>query len=307
MDVASALTTISNLATRQYGIITTAELHDVGIDDCTIHRLRTFGALQRIHHSTFAAGHRALSQHARWYAAVVAAGPGAGLSHEAAAALWGIGTRKARHIDVSAPRQIRPFDDVSTHRLPPGAIIVHPCGIPVTSTTRTILDLAPRCRSDELAHVLHQASFLDLLELDTVERELARTPRRRGSRCLREALELHRGGSAGRRSSFESRVRRYLDASGVAPDRFNVRIPVEHGVVEVDMIWDDIGICGEADGIQHRAEGARAADERRDDALARIGIRTFRIDVEEFEASPALATRPLIDAILEARRQLNRR
>jgi hypothetical protein len=63
---------------------------EIGLGAAAIdHRVKR-GALHVIHHGVYAVGHRVLSREGRWLAAVLAAGPGAVLSHRSAAAMWGI-------------------------------------------------------------------------------------------------------------------------------------------------------------------------------------------------------------------------
>ena len=63
----------------------------------------------RVHRGVYAVGHEALSDRGRMIAALLAAGPGAALSHETAAHLWGLTPSMPPFIDVSltdrAPRQ----------------------------------------------------------------------------------------------------------------------------------------------------------------------------------------------------------
>ena len=51
--------------------------------------------------------HRRLTRYGGWLAAVLAAGPGAVLSHRSAAALWGIRDFNRRTIEITAPREVQ--------------------------------------------------------------------------------------------------------------------------------------------------------------------------------------------------------
>lgn len=64
------------------------------------------GALHVLHRGVYALGHRALREEGRWLAAVLACGPGAALSHESAARLWGMWLPGAgREVHVTARRE----------------------------------------------------------------------------------------------------------------------------------------------------------------------------------------------------------
>src|SRR5688500_10551520 len=79
---------------------------------------------------------------------VGACGPGAVLSHFAAAALWGM--RGGSRIEVTAPRGPRPRKGIRMHwaDLPDDETTVHH-GIPTTTVPRTLLDLSAVVQRDE--------------------------------------------------------------------------------------------------------------------------------------------------------------
>jgi len=79
---------IAEVAERQYGVISTQQLRDAGLDkDQILHRVR-IGRLHRIHHGVLAVGHARLSHRGRWMAGVLACGAEAVISHRSAASLW---------------------------------------------------------------------------------------------------------------------------------------------------------------------------------------------------------------------------
>src|SRR3954465_271083 len=92
---------IAALAAAQHGVVSRAQLLDLGLGAGAIKHRVAEGRLQPLHRGVYAVGHRALRREAWWMAAVLAAGPGAALSYRTAAELWRIrGTSRAR-IDVS--------------------------------------------------------------------------------------------------------------------------------------------------------------------------------------------------------------
>ena len=77
----------ARVAARQHGVLSMPQLEAAGLSESQVlHRARS-GRLHRIHRGVYAVGHRALSNEARWMAAVLACGDGAVLSHRSAAAL----------------------------------------------------------------------------------------------------------------------------------------------------------------------------------------------------------------------------
>jgi predicted transcriptional regulator of viral defense system len=81
---------VARIAAQQHGAIAVEQLHGVGIDKSAISRRLKLGQLHRIHRGVYAVGHRGLSWHGRWMAAVLACGEGVVLSHGSAASLWGL-------------------------------------------------------------------------------------------------------------------------------------------------------------------------------------------------------------------------
>src|SRR5256885_12696075 len=79
---------ITQVAARQYGLMTTSQVSGAGLGRSAITQRLQARRLHRIHRGVYAVGHKALTHRARWLAAVLACGPGAALSHTDAAALW---------------------------------------------------------------------------------------------------------------------------------------------------------------------------------------------------------------------------
>jgi hypothetical protein len=77
---------IAELARRQFGVVTRAQLVRRGLTVAAIdHRVRA-GRLRRLHRGVYAVGHRVLTIEGRWMAATLATG--GALSHGTAAAAW---------------------------------------------------------------------------------------------------------------------------------------------------------------------------------------------------------------------------
>jgi hypothetical protein len=94
---------IAALARVQHGVVATRQLACLGLSRRAVSHRAAAGRLHRVHGGVYAVGHPLLGREGRWTAAVLAAGPGAALSHAAAAALWEVRPSSATKTDVTVP------------------------------------------------------------------------------------------------------------------------------------------------------------------------------------------------------------
>src|ERR687893_603475 len=87
-------------AAAQHGVITTSQLVAAGVSRRAVERLLDEGAMRRVHRGVYLVG-PVESPLAPAMAAVLTAGPGAVLSHHAAAGLWELLPRVEGVIDVT--------------------------------------------------------------------------------------------------------------------------------------------------------------------------------------------------------------
>lgn len=97
-------------------MITSAQLAAVGLGRNGVARRVRTGRLHPLYRGVYAVGHNRLSQEAQYMAAVLAAGAGAALGHEASARHWNVWRRKPNQIDVITPGQRRPRAGMRIHR-----------------------------------------------------------------------------------------------------------------------------------------------------------------------------------------------
>jgi hypothetical protein len=94
---------LAQIAGRQYGVVSAAQLAAAGISKDGVTRRVREGRLHRLHRGVYAVGHRRLSNEGIWLAAVLACGEGAALSHRSAAALWSLLPASRGVVDVTVP------------------------------------------------------------------------------------------------------------------------------------------------------------------------------------------------------------
>ncbi len=291
-DQAPREAVIAGHAARQYGVVSRRQLVEAGLGRGAVeHRVR-MGWLHRIHRGVFAVGHPPLMREARWMAAVLACGEGAGLSHVCATALWEIRPYNGAWIDVTTPSRagragrerirlhrssIFTADDVTTHR-----------GVPVTTVARTLLDVATTLSDPALARTVEQTEIRRLFDLKAIEGTLARHPNHPGRARLTRALDLYRD---------DELTRSDLEAIFLAlcEDHAIPRPLVNHIVEdkEVDFVWPDQGLVVETDGRgTHLTRAAFERDRARDAHLVTRGYRVLRFTERQVTADTEIvATR----------------
>jgi very-short-patch-repair endonuclease len=274
---------IAALADRQHGVVARRQLTQWGVGpDAIDHRVECH-RLHPIHRGVYAVGHRNVTRAGARIAAVLAAGPGAVLSHRSAAALWGIRETSRREIEITAPRERRrpgltvrraqlPRDEVTTHR-----------GIPVTTAARTLLDLAALVDEHQLARAAERAEALRLASPTSLADLVARYPGRPGVPNVKRLIEDGITPTT-TRSELERRFLTLLDAERLP--RPLVNEPVDD-TRHPDFRWTDHRLIVELDGFE--THGTRAAFERdraRDRALMAAGWRVARITKRQLDDAP---------------------
>jgi hypothetical protein len=156
-------------------------------------------------------------------------------------------------------------------------------GIPVTSLSRTILDVAVSSRPRTVRRHIQVADDLKLFDLREMEDLLGRTKGHRGQAKVRAALELYEEHPAFTRSGLERRFLEVVTEAGLPAPAMN------HFVAgyEIDAWWE-----AERFGVEldvHETHGSRLSfeeDRERDDELLHAGIETTRVTGPRLDREP---------------------
>jgi very-short-patch-repair endonuclease len=268
---------VAQLAERQHGVVSTAQLLASGVARGAIDARVRRGWLHRVHRGVFAVGHRRLTARGRMWAAVLACGgaEAAALSHGTAAAAWDLGPLPPRRLDVTTMGEGRPTRDLHVHRSrtlqPLNDVVRQHDGLPVTTVARTLVDLAQVLTPHQLGRACNRAEVLRKLDRVEIDRCLVNGRR---SRPLRQALAtLARADPQITRSELEERFLALVADSGLPCPQVNARVEG----FEVDFLWPDRRLVVETDGAAaHLTPTAFEADRRRDAALQVAGFRIVR-------------------------------
>jgi very-short-patch-repair endonuclease/predicted transcriptional regulator of viral defense system len=279
---------VARLAERQHGVVAVRQLAAIGISRNAVSARARAGRLHRIHRGVYAVGHPVLTVNGRRMAAVLAAGPGAVLSHASAAALWGIRPTSATRIDVTvrstAGRARRP--GLRIHRTPTlrdDEVTEHQA-IGVTTPARTLLDLASSLPRRALERALDQAESQELYDLASLEAVAKAHQGERGARALAAALAQDADPSV-----TDSELEELMLA---LCHEHQLELPTPQAWVaglRVDFLFAASRLVVETDGYRyHRTRRAFERDRERDAILARAGYRTLRFTHRQLTREPAM-------------------
>jgi very-short-patch-repair endonuclease len=260
------------------GVLSTAELRACGLTRGAITTRRARGLLHQIHTGVWAVGHPSPSPEGLLLAAVKACGPGALLSHRAAAQLWGFLDPADRlpEVIVTGPGT-RMVPGLVVHRttvLEPRDTLRHR-GIPVTTPARTLLDLAAVAPFRELRQAVRRAQGRRRVAIPQLIEAIDRLGPRRGSRRLAKVIAT---GAAPTNTVLEDIVLDLLLGAGIAHPNVNRPLVIAGRRVVPDFRWPERRLVVEADGgAWHDQKIAREDDAERQALLEAHGERVIRV------------------------------
>jgi very-short-patch-repair endonuclease len=266
---------LAELASRQHGVVSRAQLLQLGFSREAIRRRVAAQQLHRLHPGVYAVGHWALTMASHDLAAVFACGPQALLSHRAAGRRLGLLRSGAGHVEVTAPRSRGPKPGIVVHR----SRLIHPDdrttvdGIPTTSVARTLVDLADVLNDSLLVAAVNEAEVQRRFDLNKLEATLDRLPGRTGRHRLARVLAAYTDPPGYSTTEAERRFLELCHDHGLPrPQRIAV------AGYELDFYWPDARLAVEVDGgAFHRTRRAFHEDRRRDRRLAAHGVQVARV------------------------------
>jgi hypothetical protein len=276
------------------GLITHATLRDIGLSPRAITARCAAGRLIRVHQGVYFVGHAEHTPLARAEAAILACGPRAVLSHDSAAALYGLRRWPPIPEITSALQHRRP--GIRAHRatsLTRADVTIRE-GIRVTTAVRTIADIAPRLTDRQLTRAIHEARRNGDLPTPALATLLDVCPR---------AATLVDPGLPPSDSALADAFRAFLTAYDLPFPEFEVEW---HGF-RLDALYRGERLIVEFDGHKDHSEFDRFEADRQRDALAlELGHVALRITWRRITGEPDELARQL-RVILAARAPDRRR
>jgi hypothetical protein len=276
---------MARVSRRQDGAVGIEQLHALGFSKHEVERLVDGGAFVRRHRGVLLDARAPATQRGQLFAALLAFGPGAFLSHRTAAALHGLRAVNVRAIEVTV---------VSGHTPKRAGLIAHRTGatphkdevrtrdgLSFSSVSRLLIELAPRETRAELDRLIAEAARRRSLDLERIGQMIVRHPRRAGVAELRAALASYQPSPADK-SGLERAFADWLATLPEipAPER-NVKLA---GRWEIDFYWPAYSLAVELDGRPYHSLPADQERDRIKDAwLQRNAVSIVRVTEFRFE------------------------
>jgi transcriptional regulator with AbiEi antitoxin domain of type IV toxin-antitoxin system/uncharacterized protein DUF559 len=270
-----------------------------------VHHRVEVGTLHRVHLGVYAVGNPRLTVYGRFMAAVLACGTDAVLSHRSAAELFGIRDDHGRSIDVTAPnRRGRTPCGIQAHRdgtlAPADRTSVR--GIPCTTATRTLLDLAAVVPPWQLKKAISEAEVLRILDHAAVRRTIKVNPGRRGVARLRTLMDEIHPQTKRTRSEMEILFLDMCERAGLPSPEVNVTLYAGGRRTKPDFLWREAGLVVEADSRRyHDTDSAFQSDREREQRLQLAGWRVSRCTWEQIEREPQRLAKTIRGLLAQAK------
>jgi len=286
----------------QRGVLARWQAPAVELKTATINSLLRSGRWQPLQRGVYATFSGQPSRDAELWAAVLRVGPEAVLSHQTAAELDGLTSKRSALIHVTVPRikHVDPILGVRLHRSERLAEARHPSRIPPrTRIEETVLDLTQTAKTiDGAFGWLCQACGSRLTTPEFLLTALAKRPKVRWRDILLSALDDIGDGA---QSVLEVRYVRDVERPhGLPRARRQAKVIRSSGRIYLDNLVDRYRTCLELDGKAAHPVTARWRDIARDNASAADGVITLRYGWSDVAERP-FQTAAQITAVLRFR------
>lgn len=303
-----------------HGIALVSELHRLDIDPRPLQRAVLRGDVVRVHRGAYISAEewRGLDRHERYRRQVMAAGLASRgrpiLSHQSAAALWGIPIigewPKVVHVLTTPTAGSRQENGFYRHASDiDGADVVEFEGVRLTSLPRTLIDLA---RSTSFASAVAGLDWSlrsateggpPRIRIGDLQEYFDRQEWTRNRRRVHRALEF---ATPLAETPGESLSRVVIHELGFPAPELQVRIEDRNGLAGIsDFAWRGFRMLGEFDGLMKYTRGLARAGESIEQIVVREKVREDRmratgLGMARWLWMDALAARPLYDTLIAA-------
>ena len=283
---------LAQVAGAQRALVHRRQLDALGISRGAYHRRLAAGSLHRVLPGVLSMVDPLLEPLSAQTAALLYAGDDALLSHDSAAALWGLTAHPSFVVITVIDRHVRTRPGLAVHHangLDIRDARLHK-GFPVTSPARTLIDCGTHPNIDDL---LNEARALKLVTDSEIEAAMARCPRRKGTRAIRALLEAERE-SGYTQSKAERILKRLVREAELGQPIFNTYVEG----IRVDAYWPGLEVVIEVDGHQfHGSYRAFQRDRAKSNKLVAAGYVVLRFTWPQLTGKPLLVVATIARAL----------
>lgn len=288
---------VMRLARGQHGVVHVGQAGDLGMSKDAVYRLTRAREWQLLLPNVVYVSAGDPDWRARAAASCLWGGSGVGASHSTAGALWEFDSVAPRRIAVSFHgRKQSPRPWLEVHESSTPFTIHHRQGIPVTSATRTLVDLAGIVGRGQLELALEDALRRGLTTVGQLREEHSKgAVNRAGAAALGDLLRARDPGERPTGSALEVRVLRALERAGIPRPVCQHEVEGPGGFrARLDFAFVDARIALEADGFRwHSSRRAWRRDRRRLNQLTSMGWRVVHVTPQDLADGAAEATKLL--------------
>lgn len=287
------------LAATQHSLITNGQAQNAGLSADQVQYLLDKQTLRQTHLGVYRFSSAPESRSQRLLAACLAVGHISAASHRAAASVHGIWTMPQDWVEITVGRDRSPeLAGVKTHRLADlsDRWIVEVDGLPVTTPSRTLVDLGAVLPLGSVSRALDRAIGRQLASLAEIRSALNSVARkgRAGVGIMRRLLD-ERGNAPTTSSTLQARMATLIRRHGLTSPVPEHCVLDRHGqfVGTVDFAYPEIKYAIEVDGYEfHTGLKEFRHDRVRQNDLVDLGWTVHRFtwtDVDQL--SPRVADR----------------
>ena len=281
---------IAELASRQHGAFSRAQVGDLGGDDAFAARRLRSGRWGRMWPGVYRLAGTPPSWEQTLVGSWLAGGDGAVVTGRAAGTVWGF-PKVARRLELAVPSNRFPrVRGVSVHR---GAIdavdVVRHGPLLVVTPTRAIVHLAASVPEPTLGSIVDHCFSRRLTDRAQLVARLDAIGRsgRPGVAALRRVLDARPSALHRPHEEFERRLAAVIDAGGIEPPVYQHVVDLPSGRRVLDAAWPSALFALEADSyLHHSSLGDWARDHPRNAELIAAGWRILPVTWPDLVDTP---------------------
>ncbi len=275
---------VARWSAAQHGVFTRADAVRLGATLRMVRWRVEAGEWEQLYPGVYRTAGAPETWRQRLLAACLSSAPGAAASHRAAGGVIKLAGVEPGVLEISVLRgNLRHRSGVSIHEVSqlPSVDVTVVDAIPVTTPTRTLIDLAAVVSVEVLEEALDDALRRRLTTIARLRWRLDNLARRGrgGITAIRKILDARNPGAAGPQSPLETRVARLIRRAGLPEPvrQYHVR-DGNRLIAVVDFAYPEVKVAVEADGYRwHSGRAQWERDLSRRNRLASLGWQVIHV------------------------------